>query len=242
MTDRFDLPVWIKEGTEVQKLASGFASFWDKAEGWIKTPLNQLDAETCHPKILKMLAYQRDMNLLPNEPESLFRKRVKHAVKNAQDAGSYAGFKAIFERLDVPLLGQIERDPLTDWDVITLWLTDSAITQEPELGQYIIRTYGRTCRRYEFLLVDALPAVNVQSFSSSVERKQDKANAVNEHIFTDSMDGYTIGKIAANWMDRSQEILNVREPWIFDDAVSGMNVTFLSASLERAVDSVRGNE
>jgi len=241
MTDRFDLPIWLR-GEEVKKLASAFASFWDKAEDWIKTPLDQTDAETCHPKVLKMLAYQRDMNLMPNEPEALFRKRVKYAIKNAMDAGSHEGFKAIFERLELPLLGQIERDPLTDWDVITLWLSDSAITQEPELGQYIIRTYGRTCRRYEFLLVDALPAVNVHSYSSSVERKRDVAGEADEHIFSDSLDGYTIGQIAANWMERSQEILSERTPWVFDDAVSGMNVTFLSVSLDRAVDSVRGNE
>jgi len=73
MVDKFELPMWIREGKEINKLADAFATFWDKTEGWIKTPLNQLDAETCHVYVLKLLAYQNDIDRFADEPDYLFR-------------------------------------------------------------------------------------------------------------------------------------------------------------------------
>ena len=242
MTKRFNLPVWLKSGPEVTKLADAFGDYWDKVEGWIKTPLSQLNAETCHVTVLKLMAYQRDVDRFAGEPDELFRKRVAFAVQNAQAAGSPAGFKEIFERFDLPLLGQIERDPEKDWDVITLWLGDSTITKNPELGQYLVRQYGRTCRRYQFLLVDPTPPLSISSFSSSVERQHHHAASVPEWIFSDDVGGYQIGGIASNWMDRSYAVLPSRPQWTFEDIVGGGNVTFFSASIERSVDQIRGNE
>jgi len=240
MTDRFDLPIWLR-GEEVKKLASAFAGFWDKTEGWIKTPLNQTDAETCHPKILKMLAYQRDIDLLPNEPEPLFRKRVKFAVKNAIDAGSKAGFKAIFERFDVPLYGQIERENGANWDVITLWIADSAITQNPELGQYIVRQYGRTCRRYEFLLVDGLDGFSVKVHSNMLDKQLNTLEKRPDWIFADKTDSCQIFA-ATNVLERHTNTVKTLPPYVLHDEVDGMEMTFFGSSVNRYADRLKLNE
>ena len=150
---RYDLPTWLR-GVEVTRLKNAFDGFWGSCADWIKTPLQQLDAETCHPVVLQFLAYQQDVERFPTEPDEMFRLRVKHAGENTQDAGSPVRFADIFSRFGAVVAGQIERDPLKDYDVITLVMADGVITKEPELGQFIIRQYGRTCRRYEFLLIN----------------------------------------------------------------------------------------
>ena len=206
MAKRFELPVWIREGSEVNKLSNAFGNFWDKAESWIKTPLNQRDAETCHVYVLQLLAYQNDIDRFADEPDDLFRKRVKFAVKNARDAGSKDGFKHILERFDVPLYGQIERDPEKEWDVITLWLADSTLTQNPELGQYIIRHYGRTCRRYEFLVVDGAETLNIRMASAHIERSVHEVNALDDYVFDDKTEASFLG-ISSSSVERSLDIL-----------------------------------
>lgn len=176
MTERYTLPVWIRNGLEVNKLANGFGDWWDKVEEWLKSPLNYLDPETCSLAILKLWAYQRDVDLFANESEELFRQRVVFAIQNTIDAGSKEGFSSIFARFGWPLLGQIERDPDKDWDVVTLWLGDSTITSDPELGQYLIQQFGRTCRRYEFLNVDEVEPLYFSMQFGSVNRQYDSAS------------------------------------------------------------------
>lgn len=149
MTKRFSLPVWLKYGPEITKLANAFGEYWDKVERWVKTPLSQLDAETCHVAVLKLIAYQRDVDRFTGEPEALFRKRVSLAAKNALSAGSSAGFTDIFESLGIGFLEIKEREDVENWDVISLRLSDSQIASNIDLLSYIIQQYGRTCRRYE---------------------------------------------------------------------------------------------
>ena len=153
MTDRYPLPMWEKKGPNNNSLKNAFGMWWDKAEGWIKTPLNQMDAETCSGALLKYLAYQKDVTRFTDEPEDLFRKRVKYAEQNAMDAGSKAGFIQIFDRLGIGYLEMLEREDEIDWDVISLSLNDSQIAGNIDLLSYIIQQYGRTCRRYELTVI-----------------------------------------------------------------------------------------
>lgn len=145
----FTLPVWLNKGEPV-KLMRACLVFWQKVYGWIKWPLNQTDPLTCIVPLLNVLAYQRDVTRFPSEPLPLFRKRVHFAFINAKDAGSVAGFIAIFARLGVGYVELLERQPDVDWDVITVRVTDSQVAENSELLMDIIRQYGRTCRRYRY--------------------------------------------------------------------------------------------
>ena len=143
------LPFWL-ENTQLLKLVAAVKTWWDLVETWIKYPLTQFDELTCSGIILNLWAYQRDIKRLPNEPLNLYRLRVKYALINAQDAGSVAGFIAIFARLGLGTVTLIERFDEIDWDVIQLVLTDEQIAGNEQLLIDIIRLYGRTCRRYQF--------------------------------------------------------------------------------------------
>ena len=208
MVAKFELPVWIREGKEINKLADAVSTFWDKTEDWIKTPLNQLDAETCHVYVLKLLAYQNDIDRFADEPDELFRKRVKHGVKNAIDAGSKGGFKEVLARFDVPLYGQIERASDTDWDVITLWLADSSLTQNPELAHHIIRQYGRTCRRYEFLMLDRLDDVSIEGLSFGLDKSIEQLNLAADYVFMDTAGAAQVS-LGQHFIERSEDRITV---------------------------------
>ncbi|MDC9589174.1 phage tail protein [Xenorhabdus sp. XENO-10] len=149
---RLALPSWMDKG-EPAKLLSAARTFWAQVYDWLTWPLAQLDAETCTEPLLSVLAYQRDIQRFNGEPLPLFRKRVKYAFINAKDAGSIAGFIAIFERLGVGYVELLERQPDIDWDVIILRLSDGQIAANPDLLMNIIRQYGRTCRRYRFEVI-----------------------------------------------------------------------------------------
>ncbi|TNH44439.1 phage tail protein [Photorhabdus luminescens] len=146
---RLALPSWMDQG-EPAKLLRAARAFWLTMYAWLKWPLAQLDAETCSESLLSVLAYQRDIHRFNGEPMELFRKRVAFAFINAKDAGSVAGFIAIFERLEVGHVEVLERQPGIDWDVIILRISDGQIAEHPDLLMNIIRQYGRTCRRYRF--------------------------------------------------------------------------------------------
>lgn len=149
---RLHLPSWMDKG-EPAKLLAALRRFWSGVYGWLTWPLQQLDAETCTEGLLAILAYQRDIHRFNGEPLDLFRKRVKFAFINAKDAGSVAGFIAIFERLGVGYIELLERQPDIDWDVIILRVTDLQIAKNEDLLLNIIRQYGRTCRRYRFEVI-----------------------------------------------------------------------------------------
>lgn len=148
------LPFWMNGG-ELKKILATARRFWAQVYNWITWPVNQFDPLTCEEALLKLIAYDRDITRFNNEPLSLFRKRVAYAFINALDAGSVAGFIAIFERLGIGYVELLERQPGIDWDVIIVRVSDSQLAANPELMLQIIRQYGRTCRRYQFEVITA---------------------------------------------------------------------------------------
>ncbi|MBA6102453.1 phage tail protein [Pseudomonas monteilii] len=146
---KLKLPFWL-EGTELTKIKNAAQSWWEKVEQWLKWPLLQIDAETCHLTVLDLLAWQRDIQRFQSEPEALYRLRVKYAFINAVEAGSTAGMIRIFQRLGIGYVEIQERLPDQDWDIVSLLLSDSQLSENPVLLRVLIQQYGRTCRRYEF--------------------------------------------------------------------------------------------
>ena len=149
---KLSLPFWL-DGIELAKLKAAAQSWWEKAEGWLRWPLLQLDAETCHINVLDLLAWQRDIQRFHGEPERLYRLRVKYAFINAVDAGSTAGMVRIFQRLGVGYVELEERIDGLDWDIVQLHLTDSQLSENPVLLRVLMQQYGRTCRRYDFVTI-----------------------------------------------------------------------------------------
>ncbi|EAP4179086.1 hypothetical protein DEH62_16250 [Salmonella enterica] len=155
MPDKFPdikLPSWLNRG-DVVRLKNAFTRFWTEVHGWVTWPLHQTDPLTCAESILNLIAWQYDISRFDGESLSLYRKRVKYAFINAQDAGSVAGFKAIFERLEIGFVEIQERQPGIDWDIILLRLTDSQVSDNTALLNQIIHQYGRTCRRYHIQII-----------------------------------------------------------------------------------------
>ncbi len=150
------LPWWMS-GEELTKLKTSAEKWFTKVMGWAAWPLSQLDARIAEPGIVKLLAWQRGIDRFSEEPLNTFRLRVFHAYANSRDAGSNIGFVRIFERLELGYLEQDERRPDRDWDVIVLRVSDSVTAQHPEFMDWLIQTYGRTCRRYEWEVITLLP-------------------------------------------------------------------------------------
>lgn len=149
---KLNLPFWLS-GKELTKLKKACQNYWEQVQDWLTWPLLQLDVEKCSLAILDLIAWQRDITRFKGEPERLYRLRVKYAYINAVDAGSVIGFIRIFERLEIGYTELDERQPDRDWDIITVHLTDSQLANNHELLMTIIYMYGRTCRRYEFLII-----------------------------------------------------------------------------------------
>lgn len=150
--NKLKLPFWLS-GPELTTLVATAQAWWAQAIEWLRWPYLQLDADTCHLAILELWAWQRDVTRFIGEPESLFRLRVKHAFINSVDAGSTAGLKRILVRLGVGYVEIEERMPERDWDVVLLTLSDSQLSDNPDLLRVLIRQYGRTCRRYDFVTI-----------------------------------------------------------------------------------------
>ncbi|MCE9890911.1 phage tail protein [Kluyvera intermedia] len=149
------LPFWMSKG-EPGKLLAVMRRFWAEVYGWITWPVNQFDPLVCPEPLLRLLAYDRDITRFDGEPLELFRRRVAYAFVNASDAGSVAGFIAIFERLGIGYVELVERQPGIDWDIITVRVSDSQLAANSELMIQIIRQYGRTCRRYQYEVLTTL--------------------------------------------------------------------------------------
>ena len=153
-----NVPFWMDGKTltenpvpqEPAMLTSGMQSFWQRVQGWMLWPLTQSDPLTCPVDMLHLLAWERRITRLRDEPLWLYRKRVAYAFINAKDAGSTQGFINIFNRLGLPVLSVAERQPGKDWDVISIELDDTVIASGSLLAS-IIQDYGRTCRRYEYV-------------------------------------------------------------------------------------------
>ena len=147
---KINLPFWL-DGDEFTKLKASAQAWWETVEGWMRWPLLQMDAETCHLAVLDLLAWQRDITRFRGEPEALYRLRVKFAFINSVDAGSVAGFQRIFQRLGIGTVRISERQPDRDWDIVQLHLSDQQLSDFPQLLDLVVNQYGRTCRRYELV-------------------------------------------------------------------------------------------
>ncbi|AZL84385.1 phage tail protein [Aliivibrio salmonicida] len=158
-----NVPWWMDGKTiaetlkEPHFLAKGVMQYWQRLKGWLLYPLAQLDPMICNERLLSLLAWDRDITRFKDEPTSLFRKRVKYAFVNAKDAGEKAGFIRIFQRLGVGMVEVDERTPDRDWDIITIRLSDSQLSENYSLLEQLLQQYGRTCRRYEYQVISLIP-------------------------------------------------------------------------------------
>lgn len=116
-------------------------------------PVQQFDIDTAALFVVDMLAWERDVQRFNQEPEWLYRQRVKFAYINARDAGTVAGFRRIWERMGLGYMELEERLDGRDWDIVRLTVTESTLVEQPELLNIIIEKYGRTCRRYEWTTI-----------------------------------------------------------------------------------------
>lgn len=158
------LPFWLNRGT-VKKIGEVFLSWWELVKLWLSLPLDQINPDTCTLGFLHLIAYARNIERFPDEPENLYRLRVKFAHANAIDAGSVAGIKRIFQRLGIGDVQVHERTPERDWDVIVVQLSDANLSENQTLLTYLLTKYGRTCRRYEFnLITEADLGVSLHEF------------------------------------------------------------------------------
>ena len=147
---------WWMSGPELGKVKTAAQDFFDDLMTVAKWPLNQLDVRQASEGIVRLIAWQRGIDRFSDENLKMFRLRVFYAYANAKDAGSAIGFERIFQRLELGYLEQEERLSNKDWDVIILNVSNSATAQNPEFMNWLIQTYGRTCRRYEWNVITVL--------------------------------------------------------------------------------------
>ncbi|HHE0366014.1 TPA: phage tail protein [Vibrio parahaemolyticus] len=135
---------------ELAKFARAMRNYWEHVRAAFEMPLQQHDPLTAPMALVNILAWQREVERLGQEPEALFRIRVAHAYGFARDAGTIAGWEDMFAKLGYPHITQDERLANVDWDVISLKIRDGDLTNVPKLLDTVIRQYGRTCRRYQY--------------------------------------------------------------------------------------------
>lgn len=145
-----------KPDGELAKLTRAAQVWFDRVGQWAQWPILQLDPETCALGLLNLIAWQRGITQFPGEPERQYRLRTKHAYANAADAGSVIGFQNIFARLELGAVSIAERSPDKPWDVITLQVTDTTVANDAQYLNWLIQTYGRTCRRYEWEIISPI--------------------------------------------------------------------------------------
>ncbi|ENP7379779.1 hemolysin [Vibrio parahaemolyticus] len=151
-----NLRYWMGRG-ELAKFARAMRNYWEHVRAAFEMPLQQHDPLTAPMALVNILAWQREVERLGQEPEALFRIRVAHAYGFARDAGTIAGWEDMFAKLGYPHITQDERLANVDWDVISLKIKDGDLTNVPKLLDTVIRQYGRTCRRYQYTSYVEMP-------------------------------------------------------------------------------------
>ncbi|EGR2691041.1 hemolysin [Vibrio parahaemolyticus] len=151
-----NLRYWMGRG-ELAKFARAMRNYWEHVRAAFEMPLQQHDLLTAPMALVNILAWQREVERLGQEPEALFRIRVAHAYGFARDAGTIAGWEEMFAKLGYPHITQDERLANVDWDVISLKIKDGDLTNVPKLLDTVIRQYGRTCRRYQYTSYVEMP-------------------------------------------------------------------------------------
>lgn len=141
------------ENSRLGRAAYAWFSRLGERSAWA---IKHRDPLTCDPIMLDLLAYERGI-VRRGDSERLYRLRVYHAYNNAADAGWIAGWRRIFERLELlpdgdelTLLERFAwRGVPQDWDVIGIFLSDERQAELQEvIEKTVIEDYGRTCRRY----------------------------------------------------------------------------------------------
>ncbi|EJT1895940.1 hemolysin [Vibrio alginolyticus] len=144
-----NLRYWMGRG-ELAKFARAMRNYWEHVRAAFEMPLQQHDPLTAPMALVNILAWQREIERLGQEPEDVFRIRVAHAYGFAREAGSIVGWEDMFAKLGYPHIVQDERLAKIDWDVISLKIRDGDLSNVPKLLDTVIRQYGRTCRRYQY--------------------------------------------------------------------------------------------
>ncbi|WP_146449943.1 phage tail protein [Vibrio kanaloae] len=171
-----NLRYWMGRG-EIAKFARAMRNYWGHVKAAFEMPLQQHDPLIAPMAVVYVLAWQRGVEKLGQEPESLFRVRVAHAYGFSRDAGSVSGWEDMFEKLGYPHITQDERLANVDWDVINLKIQDGDLTHVPKLLDTVIRQYGRTCRRYQYTSYVEMPlaarskAIEAQYTTSHVKTR-----------------------------------------------------------------------
>lgn len=156
---------WMFKGN-TRALANTFNRWFLYAKTLLIWPANQLDIDKATIFMVDMIAWERDVHRFNDEPESLYRKRVKYAYVNARDAGSVAGFKRIWHRVGLGDVVIEERVNGWEWDVVLLSVDAESIAKDSNLMNILIEKYGRTCRRY---LVGTLACKNISIQSATFD-------------------------------------------------------------------------
>lgn len=164
------LPVWLTKGERVNRLKQAAEHWWENVKSWLEWALDQQDPQKCSEQALEKLAWHRQIKRIQNESLEMFRKRVAFAFANAVDAGSQAGFLRIIKRLDLPVVAVIERQQPFDWDQIEIVWNGNPIALNEQVLQSVIRTYGRTGRRY-FVSTSQVAELNIQCVSVMFEQQ-----------------------------------------------------------------------
>lgn len=145
------LPYWLaKPASELGKLRKATVIFWQRLSDLLEWPSKQLDPLTAELELVHLLAWERDVDQLPEETEPMYRARVKFALPFAKGAGSKAGWLDMFDKLNMQSITIDERFDTDNWDVIKLQLLDADLGNNQQLLGYLCRKYGRTTRRYQF--------------------------------------------------------------------------------------------
>lgn len=165
----FKLKHWMGKG-EILKLAKALLGYWDRIKAVLEWPLQQLDPMVAPIEFVDLIAWQRDIERLPEEPEHIYRIRVSFAYSFASGGGSDVGWEDMFDKLGYPHITIDERLSYYPWDVVSVKVNDGDINDVPGLMDAIVRQYGRTCRRYSFdVTMKATMHIGVAEFSHTHE-------------------------------------------------------------------------
>lgn len=155
------MPYWLaKPGGELDKLRKGMVRFWQRFVDMMQFASQQMDPMTAELEFVHLLAWERDIEQIPDETEVMYRTRVKYALPFAKGAGSKSGWLEMFKKLGMPWITIDERFSSTDWDVVDLQLLDVDFGDRQELINSICRQYGRTTRRYQYSTIAKMSVIS----------------------------------------------------------------------------------
>ena len=138
---------WMAQG-ELAKFARAMTAYWRHVQDSLELPLRRFDPLTAPFELVKLVAWERDVELLDKEYENIFRLRVANAFSFAKNSGDVKGFTSMLKTLGVNFAVLHERQPEIDFDIIKIEIGSSDLSNNAYLINSVIRQYGRTCRRY----------------------------------------------------------------------------------------------